>query len=165
MTSTNRNPSAQTPASAGFRPNPLHCLSASLQYLASYTKALAKEYGLPDEEVPVPVICMAPDQTPYLDFSDRVELLQGKGRSDTLEEPQTGLMLTCLEGEPLAADDGFLLIGPAVLFRCEGSRLCPVSAQDLHRARELYAGNQEGIQIGPVRVPAIRIRPAGRREA
>ena len=57
-----------------LKQNPIQLLTASLQYLCAYTKALAREEEPLDEKMPAPVICLSPDQIPYIDFSDRVNL-------------------------------------------------------------------------------------------
>jgi len=149
------------PGSANYRQNPVFLLSAGLQYLSAYTKALVREYELPEEDDPVTVICMSPDQEPCLDFSDRVELLNEREAAEIIEEKHTGLMMTCLEGELLADDEGFLLVGPAVLFKCDDGKLSSVSSLDYRRARELYAQGLDMYEMGRVKVPAIRIRLAG----
>ena len=147
--------------SASSRQNPFFFLTTTFEYLASCAKALAREYELPDEEAPVKVIIMAPDLVPEVEYSDRVDLLNDKDRSDIIEEHYTGLMLTCPEGQLLVDDDGFLLVSTAVLFKCEDGVLCSVSPQDLRQARDLYIQGLDMIEMGCVKVPAIRISMEG----
>ena len=148
-------------AGPAVKQNPFFFLSTTFEYLASCAKALAKEYKLPDEEEPVKVIIMAPDLMPTVEYSDRVGLMDEKECADIIEEKYTGLMLTCPEGQLLVDDDGFLLIGTAILFKCEDGVLCSVSPQDLRRAKNLYNQGLDMIEMGCVKVPAIRISMEG----
>lgn len=148
-------------AGPAIRQNPFFFLTTTFEYLASCAKALAREYELPEEEAPVKVIIMAPDLMPEVEYSDRVGLMDEKECADIIEEKYTGLMLTCPEGQLLADDDGFLLIGTAILFKCEDGALCSVTPPDLKRAKELYIQGLDMIEMGCVKVPAVRISTEG----
>ena len=79
-----RNTMINHPFGAGE--SPLHLLTAAIQYLCAYTKALAREDPLLEEDEPVSVICLSPNQFPSIDFSDRVDLLDLKDYVAIIEE-------------------------------------------------------------------------------
>ena len=144
----------------GSGENPIHLLTAAIQYLCAYTKALAREDTLPEEDAPVSVICISPNQFPYIDFSDRVNLLELKDYVTIIEEKDTGLMMACIEAELLAGDDGHYLIGPAVLFRCDDhGTMHPISSRDYQNARALYTNGLNMMDMGERHIPAIKIHP------
>ena len=146
----------------GSGENPIHLLTAAIQYLCAYTKALAREEEPLDEKIPAPVICLSPNQIPYIDFSDRVNLPEMVGRVSVIEEMNTGLMMACLEAELLTGDDGNYLIGHAVLFRCDDDGdYYPVTSRDYQRAKMLYTQGLDEIDMGAVKIPAIRVNPVG----
>ena len=61
MKTNMENASVMDPGSLNASQNPLYLLSASLQYLLAYTKALAKECKPPEEEEgPITVISFSP---------------------------------------------------------------------------------------------------------
>ena len=142
--------------------NPIQLLVATLQYLCAYTKALAREEEPLDEKIPAPVICFSPNHIPYIDFSDRVNLPEQLECVSVIEEMNTGLMMACLEAELLTGDDGNYLIGHAVLFRCDDDGdYYPVTSRDYQRAKMLYTQGLDEIDMGAVKIPAIRVNPVG----
>ena len=150
--------------STSSKEDPIHLFTAGLEYLIDYSKALLKEVELSGMDTPATVICMAPEVMPYLDFNDRVDFLDDKEDIMYIQEQQSGLLMAFAKGDLVSreADDGLLLIGPAVLFRSnEDESVYSVSSSDYRKAEEIYRLGQDEYEIGSVKVPAILIGQAG----
>ena len=144
------------------KPNPIHLLTASLKYLMAYTKALTKEYDLPDDDVSATVICISPNEVPFMDFSDRINLDDLLTTNIVYEEEHTGMMMACTEADLIPDENFRYLIGPAVLFNIdEGGNYAPVTARNYQKARELYAHGQDAYDMQRNTLPAIRVRVVG----
>ena len=163
MKTNMENASVMDPGSLNASQNPLYLLSASLQYLLAYTKALAKECKPPEEEEgPITVISFSPTHEPFIDFIDRIDLMKNVALSEVAQEYNSGMFMCYLGNERIADDDRRLLIGPAIMFNCdESGAFIPVSALGFKRTKEFYKRGEETLEVGRVKVPAIRVELVG----
>ena len=158
MKQNNKKDVSVNPDTCNSRENPLRLFITGMDYLFACSEALLKDYGISEEDEAVTVICMAPDKVPYLEFSDRVDLLKKIEDAELYKESYSELMFICPKGNLVPGEDdhGLLLIGPAILFKYdEYDNLCSVSSSDYSKARDLYFLGEAVYEVGPVKIPAI----------
>ena len=115
-----------------------------------------------EEEGPITVISFSPTHEPFIDFIDRIDLMKNVALSEVAQEYNSGMFMCYLGNELIADDDRRLLIGPAIMFNCdESGAFIPVSALGFKRTKEFYKRGEETLEVGRVKVPAIRVELVG----